>query len=462
MLRRLNLYKFYLRGLCYVLPAIAFLLAAFSRFYLQPWLGAVQQYSLPEYVFLLAFLTMAWAMASEHYGITSVEELFVERTGVRAALKASGATYMLCFAVLFFYRTAMFSRAFFLLSSVWLLLLVVALRAAFRLIVCTEGRQHRPLRLLIVGTDTFSRRAIARLKRSSFQCEVVAYLRLPGEDTVVRDAPVHDLSEINELQLSGAVDDIVLAVPPDRFIEIPAIMSALKNLSMPTRVVVDLGQGVIIRDKLFQVGQLHMLDLGTTPAESMSYLLIKRAFDIAFSSLVILLSLPLTVLIAILIKLTSKGPIFFVQERVGLNGRVFPMFKFRTMRVSAPSESDRLWTTEDDPRKTPFGALLRKTSLDELPQFLNVLTGDMSIVGPRPERPHFVETFMNEVSQYGDRHRLKVGITGWAQVNGWRGDTSIEKRVECDLYYLQNWSFGLDMRIILMTVWTGLFGKNAY
>jgi exopolysaccharide biosynthesis polyprenyl glycosylphosphotransferase len=177
---------------------------------------------------------------------------------------------------------------------------------------------------------------------------------------------------------------------------------------------------------------------------------------------VLFVASPLIGLIAILIRLTSKGPIFFVQERIGLNGLPFRMFKFRTMQASSSSESDTRWTTEEDPRRTRLGTLLRKTSLDELPQFINVLKGDMSVVGPRPERPHFVEQFREEVGRYNHRHCLKVGITGWAQVNGWRGDTSIEKRIEYDLYYLQNWSFQFDLRIIVMTLFSALISKNAY
>ena len=138
------------------------------------------------------------------------------------------------------------------------------------------------------------------------------------------------------------------------------------------------------------------------------------------------------------------------------------MYKFRTMRVAPKAQSDTLWTTADDSRKTVFGSILRQTSIDELPQFINVLNGDMSVVGPRPERPHFVQKFLHEVTRYNNRHALKVGITGWAQVNGLRGDTSIEKRVEYDLYYLQNWSLTFDLRIIAMTVIAGLINKNAY
>jgi exopolysaccharide biosynthesis polyprenyl glycosylphosphotransferase len=207
---------------------------------------------------------------------------------------------------------------------------------------------------------------------------------------------------------------------------------------------------------------MQMLDLTTTPADSLDYALVKRAFDIFFSGLVLVVTSPLLGLIALLIRLTSPGRIFFVQERIGLNGLPFQMYKFRTMRVSDSSDSDTRWTIDADPRRTPLGSFLRKTSLDELPQFINVLKGDMSVVGPRPERPHFVQQFLQEVGKYNNRHCLRVGITGWAQVNGWRGDTSIEKRVEYDLYYLQNWSFSFDLRIILMTIFSALIGKNAY
>jgi len=219
---------------------------------------------------------------------------------------------------------------------------------------------------------------------------------------------------------------------------------------------------VVVRERLFQLGRMQMLDLTQTPADFLDYALLKRLFDVAFSAAVLLFVSPLLLLIALLIRLTSRGPVFFKQERIGLNGRPFSMYKFRTMRVAAASESDTRWTTASDPRCTPLGAFLRKTSLDELPQFFNVLKGDMSVVGPRPERPHFVHRFLQEVARYNNRHCLRVGITGWAQVNGWRGDTSIDKRIEYDLYYLQNWTFLFDLRIIIMTVLSGLIHRNAY
>jgi len=207
---------------------------------------------------------------------------------------------------------------------------------------------------------------------------------------------------------------------------------------------------------------LLLLDLQESPAESILYVTLKRAFDLAFSFTVLLLTFPLLVLIAVAVRLSSPGPVIFVQDRVGLNGKLFPMFKFRTMTVSHRAESDSRWTVKGDPRCTPIGRILRRTGLDELPQFFNVLKGDMSVVGPRPERPVLVQKFMHSVGNYNSRHYLKVGITGWAQVNGWRGDTSIEKRVEYDLYYVRNWTLSFDLLIVLLTLVRGFTDKNAY
>lgn len=219
---------------------------------------------------------------------------------------------------------------------------------------------------------------------------------------------------------------------------------------------------MVLRDRLIDLGGIRMLDLRPTLAESGPYLVQKRIFDFAFSILILLATLPLTLLIALFIKISSPGPVLFVQERVGLNGRVFRMFKFRTMNVGSREEEETGWTCDKDPRRTRIGSFLRKTNLDELPQFLNVLKGDMSIVGPRPERPYFVERFLAEVDRYNSRHMFKAGITGWAQVNGWRGDTSIAKRVEYDLYYLRNWSLTFDLQIITMTMLRMFNSKNAY
>jgi exopolysaccharide biosynthesis polyprenyl glycosylphosphotransferase len=270
------------------------------------------------------------------------------------------------------------------------------------------------------------------------------------------------MKELPELALAMNPDEAVLAIPPSYFAEIPDLLKALDVLCVPIRAVLDFGEGVKVSDQLFDLGGVPMLDLEPTAAESISYFVMKRAFDLVFSILVLAFGFPLMVAIAVTIKLTSKGPIFFSQERVGSKGRVFRMYKFWTMRVARVEESSTRWTIRDDPRCTRIGSFLRRTSLDELPQFINVLKGDMSVVGPRPERPFFVRKFASELEKYNARHFVKAGITGWAQVNGFRGDTSISERIQYDLYYLKNWSIGFDIQIILLTVFRGIVNRNAY
>src|SRR5262249_14291615 len=189
---------------------------------------------------------------------------------------------------------------------------------------------------------------------------------------------------------------------------------------------------------------------------------VKRGMDVLLSLAALVVLSPLMLLIAALVKLTSPGPVFYRQERCGLNGETFPMLKFRSMRVDAEQQTGAVWAQKDDPRRTRFGAFLRSTSLDELPQLINVLRGDMSLVGPRPERPVFIQRFRKTIPNYMPRHCTKAGITGYAQVHGWRGNTSLRKRVQYDLYYITHWTPWLDLRILWMTLWHGLRHRNAY
>jgi exopolysaccharide biosynthesis polyprenyl glycosylphosphotransferase len=205
-----------------------------------------------------------------------------------------------------------------------------------------------------------------------------------------------------------------------------------------------------------------LINVRDIPLDEMSNRTLKRSFDLLFSLCALLIISPLLILIAIGIKITSSGPVIFKQERVGLGRRKFMIYKFRTMKVLSDNSSNTEWTTENDPRRTRLGTFLRKTSLDELPQFFNVLFGHMSVVGPRPERPFFVEQFKEEIPKYMVKHHIRPGITGWAQSNGLRGDTSIEDRIKHDIFYIENWSFLFDIKIIWKTIWNGFFNKNAY
>ncbi len=463
MLLRLKYYRFFLRIVTYALPLLAFELGL--RIWTRTWSGLERpaEFDAYSHFSLLAFATFVWVILAEHYRVTNVDELFRERTGTRAALAANAATSSLLLAALFFTREFVFPRGLFAIWALTLLFLTALMRAFFRGYVRARVKDGKPVRLLIVGADQFAHTAALRLQEMPLgPCEVAGYVRLPGQQVALTDKPVHELGTLGELDVEHGIDEAVIAINPAQFHEIPKILQALAHLRIPVRAIVDLGEGIVVRERLFQLGRMQMLDLTTTPAESLDYTLLKRAFDVTFSALVLLLTWPALVLITLSIRMTSPGPVLFAQDRVGLNGRVFPMLKFRTMKVCECTESDTHWTTENDPRRTRLGSFLRKTSLDELPQFLNVLRGDMSVVGPRPERPHFVQKFLNDITRYNNRHWLKAGITGWAQVNGWRGDTSIQKRLEYDLYYLQNWSLFFDLRIIVLTVLSAIVGRNAY
>lgn len=207
---------------------------------------------------------------------------------------------------------------------------------------------------------------------------------------------------------------------------------------------------------------LPVINIRYVPLTNTGNIIIKRSMDIVGALVGIVVTSPIMLLAAVLVRLTSPGPIIFKQERVGLHNKTFYMYKFRSMERQAPKEEKRAWTVRNDPRVTPVGKILRRTSIDELPQLFNILKGDMSLVGPRPERPLFVEKFKEEIPRYMVKHQVRPGLTGWAQVNGLRGDTSIRKRVEYDLFYIENWTLGFDLKIILMTFFTGFINKNAY
>jgi Undecaprenyl-phosphate glucose phosphotransferase len=449
-----------LRACYYLLPVFAFGTAIYIRSHND--VEAFMDHSWRFYVGTVLFTSIVWAIAAERERLCQLEDLGREYTGVSKCLAACAQTYLAVICLLFFYREESMSRTVLASSAVLLLAGALLTRVLFRYMLQQRFRPDRKVRIMIVGADQYAANIAKRLHSvPPVPCEVIAHIALEGQVPAVRDVALYAIEDLRK-GLPIPVDDVIIALPPERLHQLSNVIRQLGTVSAPVRAVLDLGDVAVLRERWFQYGDLQMLDVATTPVESPYYFVAKRAFDVAFSLLALILLSPLMLLIAALVKLSSPGPVFFKQRRVGLNGQEFWMYKFRTMRQASTTESDTRWTTPDDQRRTGFGALLRKTSLDELPQFFNVLKGDMSVVGPRPERPYFVGQFLEEISYYNARHRLKVGITGWAQVNGWRGDTSIVKRFEFDLYYLQNWSLWFDLRIVWMTIWSGLFGKNAY
>ena len=270
------------------------------------------------------------------------------------------------------------------------------------------------------------------------------------------------LSRLRTLLRSYLVDEVIIAMSMKHEEKIVELVSICESEGIRVKVIPDFIYFMQGHVELYHVGEVPLLAVRPEPLNLLRNRFVKRAFDIVFASLGLVLLSPVMTVIAALIKLTSQGPIFFQQERIGINNYGFTMYKFRTMRVQNKSNSDTVWTSANDDRVTLIGRLLRKTSLDELPQLFNVLRGEMSLVGPRPERAFYVNQFQEKIPNYKVRHLVKSGITGWAQVNGLRGDTSIPNRIVHDIYYLENWSFWLDLKILFLTIFSSRTYQHAY
>ncbi len=320
------------------------------------------------------------------------------------------------------------------------------------------GRQ----KVLVVGSGDIGRMLIQKLQGvNDAGHEVVGYIEANGELMQIADAPrLGRPADIPEVIEQHGIDEVVIGLPEASHRELVRIISLCEREKVSIKVFPDVFQIMATEVTVSDLAGLPLLSVRDVALRGWK-LSLKRAYDLSVAVPALIFLSPFMLLIALLIKLESPGPVFYIQERMGLDARPFPTLKFRSMRTDAESRGPG-WTTPDDPRKTKLGAILRKLSVDELPQFINVIRGDMSVVGPRPERPIYVEQFRQYIPRYMERHREKAGITGWAQINGLRGDTSIVERTKYDLWYIENWSLWLDFKITLLTVVRIFTDRNAY
>lgn len=260
----------------------------------------------------------------------------------------------------------------------------------------------------------------------------------------------------------NTLDEIAITLSINEYMNLESIVAACEKSGVHTKFIPDYNNMIPTRPYTEDLQGLPVINIRHVPLNDLLNATMKRIVDIFGAAVGIVVFSPVMLLTALIIKLTSPGPVIYKQERVGLHNRPFQMYKFRSMEVQAPASEKNQWTTPHDPRVTPIGKFIRRTSIDETPQFFNVLFGNMSLVGPRPERPFFVERFKEEIPRYMIKHQVRPGMTGWAQVNGFRGDTSITKRIEHDLYYIENWTLGFDFKILFLTVFKGFINKNAY
>jgi Undecaprenyl-phosphate glucose phosphotransferase len=319
-------------------------------------------------------------------------------------------------------------------------------------------------RVLIAGAGDLGRMVADKvLEHRELGFKVLGFIddRATGDHIGYRGLPLlGSLADADEIMKRERIDHLYVALPLEEHVKMLSLVEVTNREGVDLHVVPDLLQFIALRARLENLDGVPIISLNDVPLRGFNSIL-KRAIDIAISGTVLLCTSVLFGGIAILIRATTKGPVYYRQERMGLDGKAFQVLKFRSMYEGAEDETGPIWARDNDPRCTPIGRWLRLFDLDELPQLWNVLRGDMSIVGPRPERPYFVEQFKHRIPQYMLRHKVKSGITGWAQVNGWRGNTSLEKRIEYDLYYIENWSVGLDLKIMWLTLVRGL-QKHAY
>jgi Undecaprenyl-phosphate glucose phosphotransferase len=323
---------------------------------------------------------------------------------------------------------------------------------------------HNLQRILVVGAGLLGREITTKiLAHREMGFEVVGFLDDdPGKQgTTICGVPVLGaLRQAEEVVETQRIDQVFITLPLEAHKKVLQLIELMARECVEIKLVPDILQYATLKAALEDVDGTPVINLSQVPLQGWNSM-VKRLMDVAIASAATVVLLPLLPIIAFAIWIEDRGPIFYRQERMGLDGRSFMILKFRSMRVDAEESSGPVWAIKDDPRRTRVGGLLRQWSFDELPQIWNVLTGDMSIIGPRPERPTFVREFKHKIPRYMLRHRVKSGITGWAQVHGWRGNTSIKKRIQYDLYYIQNWSLSLDFKILWMTLRYAL-RLNAY
>ena len=388
---------------------------------------------------------------------THIGELF-------AVFKASITATLILVALTYFTRER-YSRLTLGLFLGYALVLVSVTRLVLRLALAEVRRRGFNLKtILVIGEGVLGLRVVETVRdHRELGFRVVGVLAQDQEKArkKVRGAPViGGVEDVEKVLDAQQVDQVIIALPLDQQLVVKDLMERLALRTVDVKVVPDLYQYITLYGGLEEFGGLPIISLQGDPMDGWSRVA-KRAFDILFSLLAIGVTAPIMLLTAVMVKLTSRGPTLYRQERMGMDGHTFHILKFRTMRTDAEL-SGAMMASAEDPRRTPIGTFLRKYSIDELPQFFNVLVGDMSLVGPRPERPVFIEEFKRQIPRYHLRHKVKSGITGWAQINGLRGQTSIQKRIEYDLYYIENWSLLMDLKILVRTALGGFLSKNAY
>ena len=412
-----------------------------------------------------ALAVVLWPLVLRSVGLYRPQRQKSALDEVFGVFKATVLAGLLLVAVTYFVREDRYSRGALLIFTVLAFVGVGAMRFLFKEVLQALRRRGHNLRyVLVLGAGRLARQALEQIEaHRELGFRPVGCLSLTRSrvgQSVDGTQVIGTVRDLREVLGRQQIDQVLVALPSRSFHWLPRIMEICADTTVDVKLVPDVYQYATLFGGLEEFGGLPIVNLQSVGVLGINALA-KRAFDLILSALFLALLAPLLLLVALLVKLGSPGPVLYRQERVGLDGKPFRMLKLRTMRNQAEQDGPR-FAEPEDPRVTRLGSLLRRASIDELPQLLNVLAGDMSLVGPRPERPIFIDKFRRHIPRYQLRHMVKAGMTGWAQIHGLRGQTSIEKRVEYDLYYIEHWSLLLDLRILVRTLAGGFLSRNAY
>lgn len=360
-------------------------------------------------------------------------------------IRANGIGFMIFILVLYFIKQEHFSRQMLCIFFFINISLEFASRYLIRTILWKMRKQGlNQKHILMIGESQMAEQYMDRLRENpKWGYQVFAHLK--DEEKLER------ILERNEL------DEVVIALRAEDYGKLERIVDVCEKAGVHTKMIPDFGNVISTRRYIEDVQGIPVIHVRRVPLNIMRNKAAKRAVDLIGATVAIILFSPVILLTGLVVALTEEGSVIYRQERVGLHNQVFYMYKFRSMIMQDEEKEKAEWSTRNDPRITPVGKLIRRTSIDELPQLFNVLKGEMSLVGPRPERPQFVQKFRDEIPRYMVKHQVRPGMTGWAQINGYRGDTSIEKRIEYDLYYIENWTMVFDMKILILTIFKGFF-----
>lgn len=451
-----------------VVIALSYSLAWFIKFAtpLADTEPGVTALSVETYFSALYFIVPGYVALYYFFNMYTPKRTTRRKYEIAGLIKANTTGTMLFMVVLYAFKIEHFSRLLVGLFYVITIILSTLSKTMIRNILQYFRKKGYNLKyVLLVGYSRAAEEYVTRINANPQWGYVVRGIlddRVPS-GTLYKGVKV--LGRIENLLYilpENKLDEIAVTLALEDYNRLERIVDLCEKSGVHTKFIPDYNNFVPSRPYTEDLMGLPVINIRYVPLTNTLNWMAKRAVDVLGALFGLLVSSPFMLLAAILVKATSPGPVIFKQERVGLHNKPFYMYKFRTMELQKPSQEKKAWTVKDDPRVTKVGKVLRKTSLDELPQLFNILAGEMSLVGPRPERPLFVEKFKEEIPRYMIKHQVRPGLTGWAQINGYRGDTSIRKRVEYDIFYIENWTMSLDIKIMFLTIFKGFINKNAY